>query len=277
MRRLYDFNQYVQRFAGFSPLLVIVVAGACVILAGVVPQFRSIYYLYRIVPLVKDEAEKIPGVSVTRIYDMGPPDEVNVEVTLTIEGKGTLALTSPYPNSFTGGGDIFIRKIGDCWTNFSSPPKPPYQFYAVAEVIESYDEIYTSVLLASISGDPSAPRCEITTTFYMDNEFPSIETQVAHTPNISIQEVKQSQYHVYITFAIENKDVFTLDTPASEGIADREPVYLTAIGDCELLFNKRFSSYTKLIENYAQIYAQVRADAVGENKYRTKCKNADTP
>jgi hypothetical protein len=121
------------------------------ILLDSIGSFRKAQYLWIEVPAIEAEISKSPSITLQKVVDFAPPDELGFLVTFEIVNKGSLTLHTPRRTAF-GGPEPFIGLIAidTCEIDFSlgigtKGKYPDLRFDTVYEVIENYEMIYMRV------------------------------------------------------------------------------------------------------------------------------------
>jgi hypothetical protein len=124
------------------------------------------------VPAIKNfVTDQMPSASITKYVANSYWDEAEVYVELKVAGKGDLRILAPTIESFRGGGDVLIERMGDCviapaW-NFgrkSISNKSSASVYAVSipDLVSRWDEIYKFLKdHPTASGNSSLPGCRL--------------------------------------------------------------------------------------------------------------------
>jgi hypothetical protein len=117
-------------------LIVGIVAGLCLVGLIVATNWDRWIYLWFEMPQVKAEVSRIRGLSVIKIDDIGPSDEVHVNVTILVDGKGELTVTELTLHNLKNHNSLGIIAIGNC--TFTKDVVR----MSLDEAIEKYDELY---------------------------------------------------------------------------------------------------------------------------------------
>jgi hypothetical protein len=98
------------------------------------------------IPLIRREVDRMSGVIFKSAYDLKTDQSSDVVVIITVVGKGDLHLYKPKLSSFTGGGPIALREIGDCKFNRvvlvgDENNVPGLHFRSVQELVNSFEDV----------------------------------------------------------------------------------------------------------------------------------------
>jgi hypothetical protein len=122
---------------------VLAAIGVCVML-GFGTQIERVAYLWFEIPRVREELEKLPGITVIEVRDRGPSDEIYVWVVIHIEGKGKLVITSPRSNQVRDDQPVAINGIRGC--TFIGSTVSNINPLPLSEAVQRYDKIYAEAL-----------------------------------------------------------------------------------------------------------------------------------